>query len=213
MTGLFILGLWSKPQIIMLPLVLCCGITGPSSGCLPAIVRRTADAIPAKSFWWLVKEKFPLFFICIVDAGVTMIAQHVAGEQQPYTLWIRIENALVSYTATYAKPSGPRNLALYYPHPGKYVHWWQVWASIVVSGSHHPAGGAGPAAQVLHCGMAVVPHYAGPCIGLVQVDVQGMADRYAYVSFIGLFLMTCWGVSDWAAERHLPKAVLPAAVS
>jgi tetratricopeptide (TPR) repeat protein len=45
---------------------------------------------------------------------------------------------------------------------------------------------------------------------LVQVDVQGMADRYAYVSFIGLFLMVCWGVADWAAERHLPRALVPA---
>jgi tetratricopeptide (TPR) repeat protein len=49
-----------------------------------------------------------------------------------------------------------------------------------------------------------------PCIGLVQADVQGMADRYAYVSFIGLFMMVCWGVADWASERHLPKALLPA---
>jgi tetratricopeptide (TPR) repeat protein len=37
-----------------------------------------------------------------------------------------------------------------------------------------------------------------------------MADRYAYVSFVGLFIMVCWGVSDLAAERHLPRALLPA---
>ena len=49
-----------------------------------------------------------------------------------------------------------------------------------------------------------------PMIGLVQVDVQAMADRYAYVSCIGLFLMICWGVADWAADRRLPKALLPA---
>jgi tetratricopeptide (TPR) repeat protein len=50
-----------------------------------------------------------------------------------------------------------------------------------------------------------------PMMGLVQVDVQAMADRYAYVSFIGLFLMICWGVADWAAERRMPKALLPVA--
>ena len=33
-------------------------------------------------------------------------------------------------------------------------------------------------------------------IGLVQVGVQAMADRYAYLSFIGLFLMFCWGIAD-----------------
>jgi protein O-mannosyl-transferase len=47
-------------------------------------------------------------------------------------------------------------------------------------------------------------------IGLIQVYLQAIADRYAYVSFIGLFLMVCWGVSDWAEQRHLSRAALPA---
>ena len=211
MTGLFILGLWSKPQIIMLPLVLLLWDYWPLERMFAGDRPATADAIPAKSFWWLVKEKFPLFFICIVDAGVTMIAQHVAGEQQPYTLWIRIENALVSYTRYIRKAFWPTNLALYYPHPGKYVHWWQVWASIVVLAVITLLAARARRHRYYIVGWLWFLIMLVPCIGLVQVDVQGMADRYAYVSFIGLFLMTCWGVSDWAAERHLPKAVLPAA--
>ena len=35
-----------------------------------------------------------------------------------------------------------------------------------------------------------------------------MADRYAYQSFIGLFIMICWGVADWAQQRHLSKALV-----
>jgi tetratricopeptide (TPR) repeat protein len=38
-------------------------------------------------------------------------------------------------------------------------------------------------------------------IGLVQVGVQSMADRYAYLPFIGLFIAICWGVAE-LAERH-----------
>jgi tetratricopeptide (TPR) repeat protein len=38
-------------------------------------------------------------------------------------------------------------------------------------------------------------------IGLVQVGGQAMADRYAYLSFVGLFIMASWGVAEWA-ERH-----------
>ena len=41
-----------------------------------------------------------------------------------------------------------------------------------------------------------------PMIGVVQVGTQAMADRYAYLPFIGLFLMIVWGVADWA--RHDP---------
>lgn len=52
-----------------------------------------------------------------------------------------------------------------------------------------------------------------PMIGLVQVGAQAMADRYAYLPFIGLFIMICWGVaefqpaggsarSEWTEEGH-----------
>jgi len=33
-----------------------------------------------------------------------------------------------------------------------------------------------------------------PVIGIVQVGYQTMADRYAYVPLIGIFIMTAWGL-------------------
>ncbi len=42
-----------------------------------------------------------------------------------------------------------------------------------------------------------------PNSGLVQLGDQAMADRYAYLSFIGLFLMICWGLAEWAKRRHV----------
>ena len=35
-----------------------------------------------------------------------------------------------------------------------------------------------------------------------------MADRYAYVSFLGLFVMICWGARDWARQWHIPSRLL-----
>ena len=36
-----------------------------------------------------------------------------------------------------------------------------------------------------------------PLIGLVQTGLQpALADRYAYVSFIGLFIMAAWGIPE-----------------
>jgi tetratricopeptide (TPR) repeat protein len=43
-------------------------------------------------------------------------------------------------------------------------------------------------------------------IGLIQVGVQAMADRYAYLPFIGLFIMICWGVADWSEQRRIAPA-------
>ena len=30
-----------------------------------------------------------------------------------------------------------------------------------------------------------------------------MADRFGYQAYLGLFILVCWGVSDWAAQRHI----------
>ena len=40
-----------------------------------------------------------------------------------------------------------------------------------------------------------------PVIGLVQVGVQAMADRYTYLPQIGLLLAVAWGVADFVRSR------------
>ena len=212
MAGLFVLGLMSKPQIIMLPLVLLVWDYWPLQRMF-ADSREASpkvEAIPPKSLSWLIKEKFPLFFICIVDAGVTLIAQHVTGGAQPYTLWIRIENALVSYTRYIRKAFWPSNLGLYYPHPGRTLQFWQVGGAILALLAITALAARARRHRYLIVGWLWFLIMLVPMIGLVQADVQGMADRYAYVSFVGLFIMVCWGLSDLVAERHLPRALLPA---
>jgi tetratricopeptide (TPR) repeat protein len=40
-------------------------------------------------------------------------------------------------------------------------------------------------------------------VGLVQVGNQAMADRYAYLPMIGLFVMAVWAAAEWASARQL----------
>jgi hypothetical protein len=49
-----------------------------------------------------------------------------------------------------------------------------------------------------------------PTIGLVQIEMFALADRYAYTAFIGLFIMVCWGVADGAESLHVPRFAIPA---
>jgi len=51
-----------------------------------------------------------------------------------------------------------------------------------------------------------------PVIGLVQVGGQAMADRYAYLPFIGLFTMAVWGTAEWATERISQKLLAAAGI-
>lgn len=212
--GSFVLGLMCKPQIIMLPMVLLLWDYWPlqrmfADNRQPS--AATAEVIPGKGFWWLVKEKLPLFFISLFDAAVTLVAQHASGAAQPYTLWIRTENAIVSYARYIGKALWPSNLALYYPHPARTLHWWQVGGAFLLLLAITALTLRARRYRYLIVGWLWFLIMLLPMIGLLQVDVQAMADRYAYVSFIGLFLMVCWGVADWAAERHVPKALLPLA--
>ncbi len=51
-----------------------------------------------------------------------------------------------------------------------------------------------------------------PVIGLVQVGEASMADRYAYIPLIGIFVMIAWSLDDWAEARKIRTVfrVLPA---
>jgi tetratricopeptide (TPR) repeat protein len=45
-----------------------------------------------------------------------------------------------------------------------------------------------------------------PVIGVVQVGAAAMADRYAYLPFIGLFICVVWGVAEIAQKRRISAA-------
>lgn len=49
-----------------------------------------------------------------------------------------------------------------------------------------------------------------PVIGIVQVGMQAMADRYTYVPHIGLFIAAAWGVTDLAAGLPWGRKALAA---
>jgi tetratricopeptide (TPR) repeat protein len=42
-----------------------------------------------------------------------------------------------------------------------------------------------------------------PMIGIVQVGDQGMADRYAYLPYVGIFIAAVWGLADLAQMRRI----------
>jgi tetratricopeptide (TPR) repeat protein len=50
-----------------------------------------------------------------------------------------------------------------------------------------------------------------PMVGLIQVGNQAVANRYAYLPFVGLFVMAIWGMSDIASRLNVRKYVAAAA--
>ncbi|MCE5282209.1 MAG: tetratricopeptide repeat protein [Deltaproteobacteria bacterium] len=161
----------------------------------------------------LIREKLPLFALAAMASVLIYLVQAETGlvkSAEAFPLSVRLENALYSYAAYLFKAFLPVHLAVFYPHPGTALPLWKA---------------AGAAALLLLITALVLWRrkaylavgwfwYLGtlvPVIGLVQVGLQGMADRYTYIPLIGIFIMAAWGIPELVARWPSRKVVLPAA--
>lgn len=208
---MFALGLMAKPQIIMLPFVLLLWDYWPLERFSFAFnktssVRPQERVYPAKTILWLLLEKVPLGVIGLASAIVTMKVQHGARNWFPRTS--RVGNAVLSYALYLGKTFWPSRLGLLYPHPGASISWWHVSAAAGVLLIITALVIVGRRYRYLSVGWCWFLGMLVPMLGIVQVGVQAMADRYAYLSVLGIFIMVCWGVSDWAAQKRFPATLL-----
>ena len=129
---------------------------------------------------------------------------------EAFPLGMRIENAFVAYGLYLCKMLWPVRLALY-PHSPTLPAWqWILSALVLISIT---------ALVVIFRRKRYLPvgwfWFLGtlvPVLGLVQVGEYAMADRYAYIPLIGVFVMIAWGLADWAQAKEVRTAwlVLPA---
>jgi tetratricopeptide (TPR) repeat protein len=104
----------------------------------------------------------------------------------------QINNAIFSYVVYLKKLFWPVDLAVFYPYVD--IAIWQV----LVSATFLVAITIFAIKYFRRYPYLLVGWfwYLGtlvPVIGIVQVGAQAMADRYAYVPFIGLFIIIAWG--------------------
>jgi protein O-mannosyl-transferase len=213
---LFGLGLMAKPQIITFPFVLLLWDYWPLRRMVVGKITQPAAVpkFPQLSFTALVKQKIPLFVIAAGSAVMTMKAQRSSGAVLSLAatpLSIRLSNAIVSYIKYIEKALWPTNLAPMYPHPGASLLAWQVYGGLLILLTITLLVAERTSRRYLLVGWLWFLGTLIPMIGIVQVGRQAMADRYAYLPLLGIFIMICWGVADWAEEKHLPSALLPAA--
>ncbi len=202
---LFALGLMAKPQVITFPFVLLLWDYWPLQR-----MRCTSHDVPQKNaprpFSFLIVEKLPLFALAAASAIITMKAQRAGGAVRSdleYPFPLRLGNALLAYTRYLGKAVWPSHLAVMYPHRGESLQAWQPVAAALLLGLISAGMWAARQRRYLLVGWLWFLGTLVPMIGLVQVGGQAMADRYAYLPFIGLFVMACWGAVDWAQHKHV----------
>jgi len=212
--GLFALGLMSKPMVITLPVVLLLLDYWPLGRIrgLPSGTPPIAQAPLSK----LLVEKLPLLVLSAASAWITMQAQRAGGAMRSaaqFSLGVRLENALVAYATYLWKMIWPSHLAPLYPHPGASLPVWQLVISALVLLAVTVAVFRFRPRRYLLTGWLWFLGTLVPVIGLVQVGDQAMADRYAYIPLVGIFVMLAWGAADLADSRQIGLAArwIPAA--
>ena len=228
---LFAMGLMSKPMVITLPFVLLLldywplgrfawgrplsAVQAEHSSAAACSIRdsRFAVVTSTQPLGRLCLEKLPLLALSAGSAIITMMAQRAGGavlSSAEHSPLLRFENVIVCYVLYIKKAIWPSHLAALYPYPHA-LPAWQVAVAILFL-------------LVVTC--AVLKYrehryllvgwfwYLGtmiPMIGMVQVGNQAMADRYAYLPLIGLFVIVVWAAAEWASARHIATKYLAAA--
>lgn len=175
--GALAAGLLAKPMLVTTPFVLLLLDFWP--------LRR-----PERERWpalWL--EKVPLFLLCLIEGGLTLVAQNQSGAVAPlHSL------PLIPRLAT-AAMAIPRYLALTF-WPAHLVPFYGIDQAAPVAPAVAAALGILLVSAAAFRARRRFPQlfvgwfwFAGmlmPTLGLLQVGSQALADRYTYLPHIGL---------------------------
>ncbi len=99
-------------------------------------------------------------------------------------------------------------LANPYPHPGHWVTGLVIFSAVLVAGLSVAAVWLGRKLPFVSVGWFWFVGTLVPVIGLVQVGIQSMADRYTYVPLIGVFAVLVWSLGAVCASRRVPRPLI-----
>ncbi|MES2693609.1 MAG: tetratricopeptide repeat protein [Verrucomicrobiota bacterium] len=193
----FALGLMAKPMLVTLPCVLLLLDGWP--------LRRLG-----KETGVCIAEKLPFFALVVGSAVVTFIVQKGGGSvSAALTLDQRLSNAVVASVRYLGNFFAPLDLAVLYPHPGDWPMRKVVASAVILLAVTAAACWQVKRRPWLLVGWLWFLGTLVPVIGLVQVGIQSMADRYTYLPMLGVQLALLWTLREWWPK---PSAV-PAAVA
>jgi len=218
---LFCFGLMAKPILVTLPFVLLLLDYWPLGRFRRAGQNQHESSMHTEpkdsdshtaSLGGLILEKVPLFILSAASVVVTFVVQssgRAMASMAAFGLRFRLSNALVSYVRYIGKTIYPTRLAVLYPLRLEGLPLWQPIVSFVLLVAISVA--------VIYAVRRRPFFLVGwlwflitlvPVIGLVQVGIQAMADRYTYLSSIGLFMMVTWGVAEGLAKWRYKEMAL-----
>jgi protein O-mannosyl-transferase len=162
----------------------------------------------------LLLEKIPFAVLAVASSIVTVIAQRGAMLViDTITLPMRLENALVSYAAYVGEIFFPVRLAPLYPFPEHGVPVLSIAVSALALATITAVVAWMRKWRWLTVGWLWYLVAVTPVIGLMQVGVQAMADRYTYLPQVGLYVMLAWSLEALSAALPFRRWVWSAGLA
>jgi tetratricopeptide (TPR) repeat protein len=211
----FTLGLMSKAMLVTLPFVLLLMDYWPLRR-LKFAHERSDNKITEKNTakrseaFRLVLEKIPLFSLSVVFSIINFIAATKSLQAFSVPLKERIIHSQITYLAYLQKMFWPSKLSSFYPYPENALSVTQgIFCGMVLVGITFISIKLIRKAPYFAVGWFWYLGTLVPVIGIfVQAGEQAMADRYAYVPLIGIFIIVAWGLPELMAKWHHKKKVL-----
>ena len=221
----FALGLMSKPSLVPLPFILLLldywplrrfevqtpeskvqpqqsVVTGPSPAVTHHASRFTFHA-RRSTLLPLFLEKLPFLALSAASSLITIRGHETLGvlvSAENLPLSFRLANAAVACALYLRKLIWPVDLSVFYLHPGRWPASAVAVGALLVLGVTAIAVWQARRRPYVIVGWLWFLGMLVPVIGLVQAHVQALADRFAYLPAIGVFIMVVWAVADWAGH-------------
>jgi protein O-mannosyl-transferase len=213
------LGLMTKPMLVTLPFVLLLLDVWPlgrfgwlrrHTDTLDSDTIEFDDQPPPSPVWLIFVEKIPLLGLVAISSYITFSCQSECGAMDfgmSLSFGQHLSTAIMAYAGYLFKTVWPTHMAAIYP----YILDWPFQQVVVA------ATGMGLATVAAVLLVRRMPYlgvgwlwFLGtlvPVIGIVQVGLQSMADRYTYIPLTGLFIAVAFLASDLGKRREWVKIV------
>ena len=217
----FALGLMSKPTLVPLPFLMLLLDYWPlgrmqNEECRmqKAEARNPESRISHRALRiTLLLEKLPFLALAAASSVLTLRGHESLGalagaEELP--IGLRLANAAVACALYLRKLVWPMDLSVFYLHPGRWPAVAVAGSALLVVGVTAVAAWQARRRPYLIVGWFWFLGMLVPVIGLVQAHVQAMADRFAYLPVIGVFIMAVWAAAEWIEHRRSATDLGPA---
>lgn len=200
---LYFMGLLAKPMLVTLPFIFILLDYWPlerfdlkQSGLLKKIMNLTA-------------EKIPFFILSACSVYITTVSLKLMtniNSTSSIPIKLRVENAIISYAAYIGKIIWPSKLAVYYPFPSSIPAWKMVVSLVVLIFITLFVLFLFGRLRYLAVGWFWFTGTLVPVSGIIQDGLwPSMADRWAYIPYIGLFIIITWGGYELLNRYRIKK--------